>query len=79
VAWNIDTSRIAMLRWRRPEATPNRTVEPEARRQFCRQHAGGEHDHHGGPQKTRPSWIGVKCSPPISTRGAVETSRTIRP
>ena len=47
-----DTSRIAML----PVAAshqpaPDRTVEPEARRELGRQHSGGEHHHHGAREK----------------------------
>ena len=80
VGVNIDTSRMAML----PVAassrpTLDRAVEPEARRQFCRQHAGGEHDHHGA-RKEQAELDRRKTAGLRSARVAPpKTSRTARP
>ena len=53
------------------KAALDRAVEPEARRQPVASMPAANTTI-TVPAKNRPSWIGVKCSPSIRTRGAAE-------
>jgi hypothetical protein len=56
---------------RRQQAAADRTVEPVARRQFGRQHAGGEHDQNGASEE-QAELDRRKTHRSIRMRGAAE-------